>query len=163
MEKIESTIIFEIMGKPKEHVDETIKMLVEKLGDEKGLEIKQKKIAEPKAIEDKDLFTSFADVELELDSLNELLGIMFKYMPSHVEISSPTSMKINNDSLNVLFNELMRRLHQYDAVVKRVDLERGILFNRLKQVDPNFEKEIREALETQIKKEKKKTKKKSKK
>ena len=63
MSKLHVSLIIEILGRPAEHVKESLNMLVVKLGSEKGVKIIDKKYHEPAPVENsKDLFTTFAEV-----------------------------------------------------------------------------------------------------
>ncbi|MBU0958102.1 MAG: hypothetical protein KKF56_04825 [Nanoarchaeota archaeon] len=160
-EKYECSMIFEMIGKPKEHIEKTMGEFMESLGSEKGVEIKEKNIAEVKPYKDSDLFSTFADVNLECNDVNVVVMILFKYMPSHIEVVKPTSLRIDNFSLNNLFNDVMKRLHQYDEIAKTVTFERNMLINRLKEVDPDFEKVIQERIDKKVEEQDKKSKKKN--
>ena len=52
--KIKAAVIFEMMGRPPEHLKETMNKLIDTIGQEKGVNILKKKIHEVKKIEDKD-------------------------------------------------------------------------------------------------------------
>jgi len=133
MERIEARMIIEIMGRPAAHITNTMGMLLEKLGKEKGVAVKEKKIHTPVEIEkSKDLFTTFAEVDVEFDSLENYIGIMFAYMPANVEIISPVNFRLTNDQMSSLGNSVITRLHFYDAVAKKLVAERDILTNQLK-------------------------------
>jgi hypothetical protein len=141
MEKINAVLIIEILGKPASYVKETLNDIVGKLGKEKDVKIAWKKIAEPKPLEeDANIFTSFAEVEIET-SLQELMLIVFGYMPSHIEIIHPDELKIKNSDLNMFFNELVRKLHQYDELARTMMIEKQILANQLKQQQAAGKKE----------------------
>ena len=49
--KIEASFIIEMMGKPKNHLEETLKRLVEKISTEKGVEIVDKTLHEARKFE----------------------------------------------------------------------------------------------------------------
>lgn len=133
MERIDSRMILEVMGRPAEHVIETLQNLTDKLGKERGVTVKNVRIATPAKVEGSDnLVSSFAEIEVEFESIQIFFGISFGYMPSNVEIISPTSMKFSNSDLNAIGNILLSRLHNYEAITKRLLGEREILINRLK-------------------------------
>lgn len=131
---IKAAMIFEILGRPPEHIVETLKEIIKKLGEEPGIKINEEKINEPVNVKDQnDFFTTFAEVELEIDELFKLMIIIFKYMPAHIEIISPEKLQISNYDLNMFLNELARRLHGYDEVVRIMEVEKNILENKLKE------------------------------
>ena len=53
-------------------------------------------------------------------------------MPAHVEIIFPESIKITNSELNELLNEISRRLHGFDEVVRILQSEKAILEKKLR-------------------------------
>lgn len=143
MPQIQSSFILEILGRPVEHVKEALNTLVLKLGSEKGINIIDKEIHEPVLVENsKDLFTSFADVQLEIDSLEKYFAVLFAYMPSNVEITSPPNLTLSNAILNELGNSLIQRLHQYDAIAKSSIAEREFLLGKIKEISPETFKTI---------------------
>jgi len=136
-ETIKAMFIFEILGRPAEHVKETISQLVDKLAEFPGIKINNKKIHEPKLIEDekiKNLFTTFAEVEVFGKNLNAILTIVFNTMPSHVEIIEPNEFRFKNFDLSSLLSELTIKLHRYDEIAKAITIERNILANKLKEM-----------------------------
>ncbi len=71
--------MYEILGRPPEHIKQALENFVENLGKQEGIEIINKKVHEPHTLEKKDekgnvietvkdLFTSFAEVELLIDN-----------------------------------------------------------------------------------------------
>ena len=116
------------------------------MGGEEGVKIIEKKVHEPKPLENSNMFTTFAEVVAELDSLSNYFGIIFSYMPANIEIISPTEMKIKNHEFTELANRLLSRLHEYDALTKRAISERGIVLEKLREVAPHlFKKEVEES------------------
>lgn len=139
MSALDARLIVEILGKPADHVTFTMNALVDKLGQEKGVSITHKKIHDPRPVEgSKELFTTFAELEISFDSINVFFGIMFAYMPSNVEILSPTSFKLSNEEITSLANILVSRLHMYESVTKRLVGDREILINKLKSMGVTF-------------------------
>ena len=138
MEKLRANVILEILGRPKEHLTQSLNELISKLGSEKGVKIFEKNIHEPIKLEEtKDLFTTFAEIIIELDSLENYFGIMFAYMPSNIEIVSPEKLTLNNTDLNELASKLMHRLHDYDAITKKALYENSVLVKKLQELTQN--------------------------
>ena len=134
-ETITANFIFEVLGKPAEHLTETLKKIIENFDKEKSAKVIDKKINEPIALKDKpDFFSNFAEVEIEFDNLSHLILLIFKYMPAHIEIISPENLKLSNNNLNEIINELARRLHGYDEIVRIVQAEKRILERKLKDL-----------------------------
>jgi len=168
-------MILEILGRPPEHIKEALNTITVRLGAEKGVEVLEKKIHDVIPVkESKDLFSTFAELTIEIGSLQHLFGIIFAYMPSNIEITHPEKIDIGNDDLNSLISALAQRLHTYDAVTKKALTDKDILLKKLSEVAPKlFKKEalprirenktLKEMKENPVKKKvKKKTKKKKK-
>ncbi len=132
MEKVNAIFVLEILGKPAEYIKERLEEIVSKLEEEEKVEIKEKKIAEPKKMKDRELFTTYAEVELET-SLYKLMLLIFSYMPSNIDIITPENLKIKNNDLNTFLNELVRKLHQYDELARTMMLERQKLVKQIKE------------------------------
>jgi len=163
MVRVSARMILEILGKPKDHVSESLKILVDKIDSDKGVSIINKKLHEPRLVEDsKEMFTTFAELEIEFEELEDYFRTMFMYMPSNVEITEPEKLKIDAFLLNEISNMIVGKLHNYDAIAKRLVNERTILVNKLKEVQEQggFNVTVPSGVEEKPKKETKKTSKK---
>lgn len=136
MAKLQASLILEILGRPKDHVSETLGVVVNRLASEKGVKIIKKTLHEPRPLENSDLFTSFAEADIELDSFMAYLNVIFGHMPSNIQITFPEKIPLNNSELNDIGNYLVQRLHQYDALAKTVIAQRDMYAEKLKQFMP---------------------------
>lgn len=133
--KITAMLMIEVLGRPKEHLIETLNDLIKKIGEEKGVEVTDSKIKEPTLAKDqKDLFTTFAEIEVQVDQPAILTILMFKYMPAHIDIIEPEHITLTNNSFADILSELTRRLHGYDEIVRVLQTEKKILENQLRVV-----------------------------
>ena len=138
--KIRVIMMLEVIGKPPEHLIVALEDLIKNLGEEKGVSVQKKDIKEPRPIEPKegsppsDFYTTFAEVEIEIEEISSLAMLMFKYMPAHLDVVSPELIALTNNGWNELFNELSRRLHGYDEVARVLQVEKEILARRLKEL-----------------------------
>ena len=139
-ERINASLILEILGKPANHVKKTLSDIIKKLGEEKDVKILNKKIAEPKTVEGReDIFTSFAEVEIQTN-LQKLMLLIFFYMPSHVEVTSPEDLSIRNTDFSLLLNDLLTKLHRYDEIAKALLFERKAIAQQIKEGKIKIEK-----------------------
>ena len=161
MEKIRAVIIIEMMGKPADYLNETLSKFVSRMELEKGVKIINKKINKSKKVPDSELLSSFAEVEIEFDTLQHLLMIIFTYMPSHIEIISPEEIRLRNFEISSLCNDLTRRMLEYDSIAKKMIYEKRILENQLRGrgMTPAITEDVSESKPV---KDKKKTEKKTK-
>ena len=151
--KIKTSFIIEMMGRPAEHLDDTLNKLVEEIGNVKGIVIIDKKIHPPKVIEKKDtdkenkkkeqknkidiskeLYTSFAEIEANFDGLESMFTVVFNYMPSHFEIISPEEFRLKNNDFAGIVAAIIVRLHKYDEIAKKMSMDRIIIEQRLREI-----------------------------
>ncbi|MEK6898015.1 MAG: hypothetical protein AABX28_01510 [Nanoarchaeota archaeon] len=132
---IVAALILEVIGKPPEHLTETLNELIEKIDEEKNVKVIGKKINEPVLMKNqKDFYTNFAEVEVEVEDILYLVILMFKYMPAHIEIISPEFIALTNNGWNDIMNEITRRLHGYDEVARVIQIEKNILEKKLREI-----------------------------
>lgn len=142
MNTLYTIMIFEIMGRPSPYIKEALSQLVDKIREEKGCVIIEKRVFEPKLVEgQQDLFTTFAEVELSFEKLEYLLHVVFTYMPSHIDIVRPQDATMSNAEMNFLVNQLAGKLHQYDEVAKRMMIENDQIKRYLESVKASPQKE----------------------
>jgi hypothetical protein len=124
--------ILDIIGRPPEHLVETLENLIKEMSNEKGVEVKSKSIKEPVLMkESKQFYTTFAEIEIEVEDMLYLAMLMFKYMPAHVEVISPEIIAVSNNSWSEILSELTRRLHAYDEVARLMQLEQKKLLKKI--------------------------------
>ena len=134
MDKLQANLILEILGRPKEHILEALNQLVARLSNEQGIKVIEKTIHNPIEVENsKDLFTTFAEILVELESIDNYLGIMFGYMPSNIELINPEKITLTNKNFNELAHKIISRLHDYDAITKKALIENEILAKKMQE------------------------------
>ena len=132
--RIKAVFILEIIGRPKEHLVQTLEKIVEAINQEKGVKVIEKKINEPVELENnKDFYTTFAEVEVEVEEILQIAMLMFEYMPANIEIIEPETIALSNNGLNEIFNELARRLHAYDEMARVLQIQTAKLQRDLKE------------------------------
>ena len=137
MSKMQVNMVIEIMGRPIEHVAESLKQLVEKMANEKGVTVLERIYHDPIKVEkSEDLFTTFAEITAEFDSLNNYFGIIFAYLPSHIEIINPEKINMSNYDLTELGNRILHRLHEYDAITKKILMDLQIANKKISDLEP---------------------------
>lgn len=157
--KIRAVFVFEIMGRPAEHIVSTLNMFIDKLAEIPAVTIEDRKIHEPKLIEKeniKDIYTTFAEIELTANNLEIIFDIVLQMLPAHVEIVEPAELRLQNFELSGTLSNLAIKLHKYDEIAKSALIERDILMKRLNEMQEKINE-----LEKSGKSKKKATKQKS--
>lgn len=140
-DKLQVALVFEVIGKPAEHLTTTLNEIIDKIDQLKGIKVIDSKVHDPAPFRDKEsFFTNFAEIEIQADNLIALSELMFIYIPSHVEIISPERLNLQNNDVNDLFNGLTNKLHGYDEVTRVLQTEKIILVQKLKELTKNSEK-----------------------
>jgi hypothetical protein len=133
--KIRAIFILETIGRPPEYLTETLNNLIKNMNEEKGVKVIESKVNPPVQMKNqKDFFTSFAEIEVEAEQFLNIAILMFKYMPAHVEVISPEHINISNSEMGDLFSELTRRLHGYEELARIMQNEKLILENKLREL-----------------------------
>ncbi len=143
-EQIKALLIYEILGRPPEHIKKAMEDYIEKLNKKDEITLISKKIHEPKLLEPeenqkdaKEVYTTFAEVEISVENINTLFAIVLNTMPANIEILEPSSIRLNNFDLSGVLSELTIKLHKYDEVAKAVTMERNNLAMRLNEIQKN--------------------------
>lgn len=129
--------ILEVLGKPKEHVEKTIKMLVEKIKENPEISILNESYAEIKP-QEKTMFSTFVELEMVVKGVTELTGFCFDFMPSSLEIEKPEQFILKNRDISNMLNDLQAKLHSVDMVAKTLRAERDFLKRNLNTMLTNI-------------------------
>lgn len=138
-DKIKTLFIYEIVGRPAEHIKISLEQLIDRIGENPGIKIISRKVHEPNIIQEenleKELFSTFAEVEMEIDDLELVFRIVLNTLPSNVEILDPKELRLKNFDLSSVLAELAIKLHKFDEVTKVLALEKSQLINFMKEMD----------------------------
>jgi|SRR3989304_2593928 len=147
---LKTRIIIELLGKPLEHMEKTLVLLGDAFCDNlPEAKVIKKKVRPPVLMEGTDMYSAFFEFEVDVKNLGTLIGIIFDYMPSSVEIIEPEELVDTTISINGLLNDLAIRLHQYDDIIKKFsaqnELQKRILAKariKLEKLSPGQNKEL---------------------
>tara|TARA_Y100000310_G_scaffold339045_1_gene430499 strand:+ start:988 stop:1437 length:450 start_codon:yes stop_codon:yes gene_type:complete len=134
MKKVVARITAEVIGSPKEHVVKTLHRALDKLPSEEGVKIIGSKQHECEQMENSKLFSTFAEVEFEVESFKKLLDICYDYTPSSIEILEPAGLDVDTNDLRDFLNDFLARLHKYGMVLKKLQGENIWMMRELEKV-----------------------------
>ena len=121
--EVETVCVIELVGSPKEHVEEVMKKIVDKVKE-------SYKLADSKTFDAKQmdkLWAIFSELTIKFNKIEDLFGFCFDYMPSSVEIINPNKFIVNNTDINTLLNDLVGRLHEYDMMMKNLKAVNSVM------------------------------------
>ena len=124
MAKIVARVIIEMLGAPKEYIEKTLTDYIAKLKKD-GIKIIKEEV-EP-AKKQNELFSTFVELDIEFEKLDDLMGFCFDSMPSSVEILEPEELKRTSTDLSNHLNDLQAKLHEVDMVVKTTRAQNAVL------------------------------------
>ncbi len=123
---IKARAIIEMLGAPKEHIQETLKLYIEKIKkEEKKMTLLQIEYAEPK--EAGQLFSVFAELDIAFDDMQTLTYFCFDYMPGSIEVYEPEELTYSANDYTDFLNDLQARLHKFDMLIKNLSAENKII------------------------------------
>lgn len=117
---IHFSAIIEMVGKPKEHVEKTLKDYMKTINEQKDLELINEDFSEGKPVEG-EMFSTFVEVELLAKGVDKIFNFCFDYMPSSIEVIDPENLKYRSSDFTDFLNDLQSRLHELDMAVKTVN------------------------------------------
>ena len=117
--------IIEVLGKPKEHVDNAIKQYIEHIKEDSELVVLNEDYSDIK--EQGKLFSKFVELDLVIKGTKKLISFCFEYMPSSIEVVKPEHLVMTNPELSNFLNDLQARLHNVDMIVKQLKAENDFL------------------------------------
>lgn len=108
---------FEVAGKPKEHVEETIKAYLANIkSDGRVLTIKEE-YGETEEQED-GVFSAFCELEAAVYDLETLTWLAVNFMPAAIEILEPDRPSIEARNITNWYNDLLAKLHEVSNVLR---------------------------------------------
>jgi hypothetical protein len=132
---IKAILIVEVLGRPASYLPEALKTHVENINKVKNTQITNLKISDAKLIEgQQDAYSCFAEVEVETESMSSLMGLVFDFMPSSVEVLEPYDIEFNSQEASMFLSDLSGRLHKYDEIAKLAKMQVQQLATKFQQM-----------------------------
>lgn len=104
-------VSFEIIGSPREHVEQSLKLYLDNLKKDHQIHFMHEDIGEPEEVSE-GVFSTFADTEVVVESLDKLNWLCVNFMPANIEIIEPVEPKFSDKDLTNWFNDLLSKLHE---------------------------------------------------
>ncbi len=130
--------VMEVVGKPKEHVEQTTQNYVENLEKNDRYEVVNKEFGEAQEREDAGMWATFVEVEAKTEKVEDLVAFCFDYMPSQIEVTEPKELRFSDGEVSQFLNDLQSKLHQVDMVAKHVKMENDILKRSMGSLLKNY-------------------------
>ena len=112
-------ITFEIAGKPKAHVEETLKAYMTNIKEDERIKPITEDYAEPMK-QDGGMYSVFCELETMVQDLDVLTWLSINFMPASIEILKPEKFSIEARYLQNWYNDLLSKLHETSNVLREV-------------------------------------------
>ena len=132
-------VIIEVAGYPKEHVEQVIKALVDRVKEKE--KIIRSDIFEAKQI--KEFWSTFTEMEISFEGMDPLSRFCFEYMPSSLEILEPERLRLDSKDFENAYNDLLGKLHHYDMNLKNTNAANLIFQKKLRELNINPEELVK--------------------
>jgi hypothetical protein len=109
--------VIELVGGPKEHIEHTMKILVEKAKEFPDSKVEKSKIYEVKETEG-GYFSTFTEIEMVFKKIDGLMDFCYVFYPSSVEVLQPEKLVLDARTFSAWLNELQHKIHSMDKVAK---------------------------------------------
>lgn len=129
-QKIKVRIFIELMGWPKETLNDTLKKIVDTI--KKKWTVYREDYSEPEKMGEK-MFSSYVEFEAEFSDLKDLFNIVLNYGPTVVEIIEPTEVYISGSDMQDIMADISSKVNMLDRNIK-------ILSARIKQTQGSIKK-----------------------
>ncbi len=126
---IHTNVIFEIVGNPKDYVENAIKSYLEKLKAEENIIIVNQEV-EPAEKQDA-LWSTFAEVELLVKNLETLTWFCMNFMPASVEIMGPETLVFKARDLTNWLNDMLSKLHEIAMLSQQVGQQNKMMLRNV--------------------------------
>ncbi len=117
-EKINVWMIFEVLASNKDTAESSLKKHVEKIRNEKNVEITEESFDEVKEVEephpslDKG-FSQVCEVRCDVKTFSELVKLVLNYGPTMIEVESPEKIEMKMSELQDSLNLVTEMMHKF--------------------------------------------------
>ncbi len=116
---IKSRIIFEMIGKPKEHIENTLKEYIKKIKIDPDLRIIDEFYSDAEKQED-NMWSCFAEITMLIKDLQKITWLSLNFMPASIEIIEPTNFSLTNREIGLWLNDVLAKLHEINIITTGV-------------------------------------------
>ena len=116
---LRANIIFEIVGKPKKHIEDTIKAYIENIQQDEHIHTLKEEFEEAEELEE-GVFSTVAEIEMLLPSIEKLNWLCINFSPASIEILEPSTKTVTQKEIGDWMNDLLSRLHEIGMVQKNL-------------------------------------------
>jgi hypothetical protein len=130
--------VIEVLGKPKEHVENTFREYINKFKADPRYKIVNEEFAEARQQEGTEMWSTFAELEFKTEDIRNIITFCFDYMPSQIEILEPEEIKFSDVDMSEFMTDLQGKLHSVDMLAKSLKIENEHLQRNMSLLLKNY-------------------------
>lgn len=130
--------IIEVVGFPEDYIKEAINKIIGNIKEKDYYKILYLYVEETKKLDK--MFSTFAEIEIEVQKLQDVLDFCFDYLPSSVEIIEPEHINEKSTEVAGFLNDLMLKLHEYNMVIRNLQAENKVMKNKIDDTNASSNK-----------------------
>ena len=134
--KVKARIIFEMMGNPKEHVEDVLRGFIANIKQDSTLKFSDEFFAEPE--EQEKIWSTFAEMTITFPNLEKLTWLCINFTPASIDILEPEDAQVGDKQLTAWYNDLLSRLHEVGIAAKNLSSENDLLKVNINHLIRNF-------------------------
>lgn len=132
--KITARFIIQIAGKPVENVDKALNHVLNNLKQEKEqFKLIESSIGEPELDDETTLYSGFLDITAKFPNVKSILEFILDYTPNSIEIESPEEIKMTNDILTGVLNDMSNFILSSQNEIRKLRAHAHILNQKLEK------------------------------
>jgi hypothetical protein len=108
--------MFEVLGSPKKHVEESLRKYLSTIKSDPAILVVKEEYAA--AVEEKGLWSTFCEAEFLVLGLDKLTWLCIEFTPASVEILAPEELAYRSKDLTHWTNDLLAKLHEIGMITK---------------------------------------------
>jgi hypothetical protein len=129
-------IVVEVVGAPKEHVEEAVKLVVDRVHHQKDLDVVSESTF---AAEEKGkLFSTFSEMEIWFKDTDVLTRFLFDFTPSSVEVMQPSTVPLTAHHFSGFLNDFLLKMHESGMKLKDLSAKTQLLSKNTDTLVRNF-------------------------
>ena len=129
-------VIFELVGKPKSHIEQTIKAYVENVTSQEDVFLLKDEYEEATELEE-GVFSTVAELELLVKNMERLTWLCMNFTPASIEIIEPDTKTFEQKEIGHWLNDLLSRLHEIGMVQKNLQGQHHVLVKNFNAMTRN--------------------------
>ncbi len=136
--EILAQVTFEVVGNPKEHVETTIRSFINNIKNDSRITVLSEELGEAEEVQgSQGLWSTYADTEMLIGSLDKLVWLCVNFMPASIEIIAPEELTLKENDLTNWLNDLLAKLHEISVNIRQTNIKDELVLKNMNALIQN--------------------------